>query len=384
MAIFFSIIPLELPWETMMKKLSTALTMALLLGSTLNAASTLQITDGSSTPRSAANAWIAEKRSGKTPATQPYKIHEILYNAADAAEKTGNHERMLELWRTQKAFSEESRTPPTNSGYNCTIIYPLTVHETLYKAADAAQKAGDVERVLDLWRTQQAFATESRTPPSDSGYNSTKNYPFSVHEALYKAADTAKKDNNPERVLELWRTQKAFSEESRTPPSDSGHNPETIYPSSVHEAFSTTLNKETDNQRIVSLYEMWMDFEKIEKISSYSSIKRLESFKSKYDVAKKEVEKARSLVPAKSATAAPSGVSGELSVKTLVGLYGTMMLDTSTHVRFIESFQSFYKTAALRLHPDKSAEDAEKFKTLGAHKAWVEALTLAAFAASEK
>jgi DnaJ-class molecular chaperone len=46
--------------------------------------------------------------------------------------------------------------------------------------------------------------------------------------------------------------------------------------------------------------------------------------------------------------------------------------------------KGLYKTAALRLHPDKNTADAEKFKTVGAHKAWVEALTEAQFATSSK
>lgn len=320
-----------------MKKLSTALTMTLLLGSTLNAASTLQITDGSLTPRSAAQAWIAEKKSGKTPATPASKIHEALFNAAGAAEKGNNPERLIELWRTQQIFTKESGSAPVTGYYRgSTIIHSCTCQEALFKAADEARKTDNPERLLMLWQTQKAFAIESdRAPMNLSG------------------------------ALEI------------------------IDPWTVHDTFSTSLNKETNPARIVELFESWAEFVKIEAISLYYSFsfKKPDSFKPKYEAAKKEVEKARSLVPAGTTAASASTsstTSGELSVKTLVGFYGNRNITTTSFEEFKKSFARYYKTAALRLHPDKSTEDAAEFKLLGAHKDWVELLTEADFAKSPK
>ena len=120
-------------------KLSTALTMTLLLGSTLNAAA-LEITDGQLTPRAAAHAWIAEKASGKNPSKSPSSIHEALRTAANAAKTEGNPKLMIDLWRTQQAFTKESKQPPMESGFVSRIIEPLNVHEALCAAAATAKK----------------------------------------------------------------------------------------------------------------------------------------------------------------------------------------------------------------------------------------------------
>jgi hypothetical protein len=171
---------------------------------------------------------MAEKASGKASATPAFQVHQALYNAADAAQKAGNPERMRELWTTQQAFTKESGEQPSDSRYASRVIHAFQVHEALYNAADAAQKAGNPEHMLELWTTQQAFATESKTKP-------------------------------------LGLT-------------------EVIYTSAIHQVFSLALDKETDNQRIVSLYETWLEFE---------MSNRPDSFKAKYGAAKIEVEKAR-------------------------------------------------------------------------------------------
>jgi hypothetical protein len=43
-----------------------------------------------------------------------------------------------------------------------------------------------------------------------------------------------------------------------------------------------------------------------------------------------------------------------------------------------------YKAAVLRLHQDTPKDDAEEFKLLQSNTAWVDALTEAEFAASQK
>jgi hypothetical protein len=309
-----------------MIKLSTTLTLTLLMGSTLSAASTaLQITDGSLTPRSAANAWIAEKASGKKPAQSASEIHEALDAAARAASTARNPERMIELWRTQERFTKESGTQPGNRK-----IYPSIIHKLLYNIV--------------------------------------------LHES------------DPEKTLKMWYIQKAFEKESLV--CAESKTEEKISAEDIHVAFFGPIKVATNPERIVSLYEAWYGFLQSSKFPKWAH-EDIAFYKTKYEAAKKELEKAHSLVPAAStATTASSSAtaSGGMSVQKLVGLYGSMMLDTSSYAKFTESFQSFYKVAALRFHSDKnpSAEAAEKFKTLGEHKAWVEALTPQAFAASAK
>ena len=283
-------------------------------------ASTLQNTDGQLTPRSTAHAWIAEKASGKTPLKSPSTVHQSLYSAANTAKTAGDPERVLELWRTQQAFTQESNREPYRSDE---IIGPSTVHQSLKDAANTAKTAGNPERVLELWRTQQAFAQEST-------------------------------------IL----------------------NMSTVIPAStVHQSFDSALHKETNSTRIVSLHDSWSEFETTNKISDYSQ-KRPADFKAKYDAAKKEVEAARSLVPAQGLEEATT--ANTLSVAFLIAEHGRSNIDTSSLTNLQTSFNTYYKTAVLRLHPDKNPSDAEKFKTLGSHKAWIDSLTPETFAASAK
>jgi hypothetical protein len=333
-------------------------------------ASTLQNTDGQLTPRSTAHAWIAEKASGKTPLKSPSTVHQSLYSAANTAKTAGDPERVLELWRTQQAFTQESNREPYRSDE---IIGPSTVHQSLYSASKTAQTEGNPERVLELWRTQQAFTQESNREP----YRSDEIIgPSTVHQSLKDAANTAKTAGNPERVLELWRTQQAFAQESTI------LNMSTVIPAStVHQSFDSALHKETNSTRIVSLHDSWSEFETTNKISDYSQ-KRPADFKAKYDAAKKEVEAARSLVPAQGLEEATT--ANTLSVAFLIAEHGRSNIDTSSLTNLQTSFNTYYKTAVLRLHPDKNPSDAEKFKTLGSHKAWIDSLTPETFAASAK
>jgi hypothetical protein len=70
-------------------------------------ASALQNTDGQSTPHPTAHAWTAEQASGKTSLPPPSTVHQSLRDAANAAQMAGDPERVLELWRTQQAFAKE-------------------------------------------------------------------------------------------------------------------------------------------------------------------------------------------------------------------------------------------------------------------------------------
>ena len=164
---------------------------------------------------------------------------------------------------------------------------------------------------------------------------------------------------------------------------ESGFVSRIIEPLNVHEALSAALDKETNSTRIVELFESWTEFEKIETISSYARIKRPDAFKTKYESAKRDVEASRSLVPAQGLVEDAKS-SNTLSVAFLIAEHGRSNIDNSSLAALKESFNTYYKAAALRLHPDKNPSDAEKFKTLGNHKAWVDSLTEATFAASAK
>ncbi len=143
---------------------------------------------------------------------------------------------------------------------------------------------------------QQAFAIESKRTPTDSDELIRL---WTVNQTLKSAADTAKTEGNPERVLELWKMQQAFAIESKRTPTDSN---ELIRPESVHKTFSFALDEEANSTRIVTLFETWVEFVKIKAISSFEKFKRPDAFKAKYDAAKKEVE-AKATGPAVHSTA---------------------------------------------------------------------------------
>lgn len=232
-------------------------------------------------------AFIEESKSnpytGFTDYTiKPAYVHKLFQSIINAATTPDTKGRSSELWEMQKKFALES----SSSSY---------VHAILKSAADTAKREGNPERVLELWKMQQAFAIESKRTPTDSN---ELIHLWTVNQTLKSAADTANTAGNPERMIELWSTQQAFTKESGAKP-----NYATIILSSeIHKAFSVALDKETNSTRIVTLFETWVEFAKTQEISKYDSFKRPDAFKAKYDAAKKEVE-AKATGPAVHSTA---------------------------------------------------------------------------------
>jgi hypothetical protein len=390
---------------------------------------------GSMTPRRATAAWIAEKTAGKNPSANPDTLHKNLHTAALVAKKIEDF-AAVESYRVSQQTLKKGKYV-TGADYSQVIYasdvlevymaavksaltsgdivraavlaeeecaYAKTVdtilnqfnsvpasdiHSALKKAADTAKTAGNAERMIELYNAQAAFAIASGAKPTESYRISI----IDVLESLKTAATAAQSEKNPERMLALATAQNELVISAKNNPANITIDPDrlackygiNIDISGVHRTFDDALTSEANPNRIVSLYESWTDFEATNKIADHiRSHKRPIDFTAKYEAAKKAVEASGSLVPSAGLVSGGAAPAGEMSVKAIVGLYGTMMLDPSSLPTFKNSFQALYRMAVLRLHPDKSPEDAAKFQALGAHKAWVDALTEAEFAASPK
>jgi len=151
----------------------------------------------------------------------------------------------------RKEFTIESKCKPYSVLYDYTIN-PADIYKALSVAADAAKREGNLERVLELWKMQQAFAIESKSKPY-SGLDDYTISPDDIHKAL---ADAAKREGNPERVLELWKMQQAFAIESKSKPY-SGLDDYTINPADIHKLFQSIINSATTPDTKGRSSELW-------------------------------------------------------------------------------------------------------------------------------
>jgi hypothetical protein len=295
-----------------MIKLSTTLTLSLLLGSTLSAASTaLQITDGSLTPRSAANAWIAEKASGKKPTQSASKIHEALYTAAMEAINAADPERVIELLQTQRNFSIKSKVYPLTKFANYTISGGLVF--MAIKAAFDTTDPQNIDRLLELFNLQETFSKSTKLIPFVNGTDYTI-YPKEVLIKLRAAFDELMLvGNKEERLLELFSMQDELIKKRNHYHSEVQKR--SIEFSEVEELITTALMKQKNPERIVSICEAISDFCVRHKASDLKNIKQ--KFRTNYEATKKELEKARSLVPA-ATTATTANTSTSASVEMSV------------------------------------------------------------------